>query len=129
MSWYNLDGTTVQASGLEDLLWHDVLRIPNWPTQQDASNHPYKLNAAQGAALIGENAGVAAANPSAALTPAGAVSSSAGGQSVGQAILPNLATWFTRIAEIALGIVLIAVGVAKLTGAVPIATKIAGAVA
>ena len=39
---------------------------------------------------------------------------------------PN--TWI-RIAEVVLGLVLIAVGVAKLTNAVPIATKVAGGAA
>ena len=34
-----------------------------------------------------------------------------------------------RVAEVGLGVILIAVGVAKLTNAVPIATKVAGAVA
>lgn len=37
-------------------------------------------------------------------------------------------TW-VRVAEVALGVILIAVGVAKITHVVPIATKIAGAVA
>ncbi len=44
-------------------------------------------------------------------------------------ILPNIATWVVRVAEIALGLVLIAVGVAKLTSIdIPYASKIAKAV-
>lgn len=47
-------------------------------------------------------------------------------------VIPNLGTWFVRVAQIALGVVLIAVGVARLTRAVPVATQVAktaGAVA
>lgn len=40
----------------------------------------------------------------------------------------NLGSWFLRIGEILLGLVLIGVGLAKITNAVPLATKIAGAV-
>lgn len=50
----------------------------------------------------------------------------------GLSILPNLSSWFVRVGEILLGLVLIAVGVAKMTNAVPVATKVArtaGAVA
>jgi hypothetical protein len=42
--------------------------------------------------------------------------------------LGQASTWI-RVAEVALGLILIAVGVAKITHVVPIATKIAGAVA
>lgn len=40
----------------------------------------------------------------------------------------NLGAWLLRIGEIVLGVVLMGVGVAKLTNAIPIATKIATAV-
>jgi hypothetical protein len=51
MSWYNLGGKVQQQTGAVDLFWHDVLRIPNWPTQALAQQHPYTLNTAQAAGL------------------------------------------------------------------------------
>lgn len=47
-------------------------------------------------------------------------------------VFPNLGTWLIRAAQIFLGLVLVAVGVARLTNTVPVATQVAktaGAVA
>lgn len=126
MSWYNFSGTVAQITGAEDLYFHDALRIPNWPTQQAAQQHLYKLNAAQAANV--EGAGIAIAigsgtnsvNPVTGGKAAGSqiASTNAGAQQLQQDILGqfNLGGWFLRVGEVLLGLVLIGVGIARITG-------------
>lgn len=133
MSWYNLSGTVVQITGAEDLYFHDALRIPNYPTQQAASQHRYTLNAAQSAAVTGAGIQLGLAGGAASVSPVtGGVSggntsiaTGAGASQLGQDILGqfNLSSWFMRIAEILLGLALIGVGIARLTGADNVVSK------
>ena len=86
---------------------------------------PYTWAEAKG--LAAGLAATGANNPSGAgATPTPKSISGATSGITGWLSQPNL--WI-RVGEILLGLVLVAVGVAKITHAVPIATKIAGAVA
>ena len=89
-------------------------------------NAAVKENAQPG----GANADILNPATAAAAAATGAVNSVPGLQQVGSffGALAEGSTW-TRVAEGILGIILIAVGLARLTHAVPIVTKIAGAVA
>ncbi|MGH2866771.1 MAG: hypothetical protein ACRDNK_04265 [Solirubrobacteraceae bacterium] len=100
-------------------------------TQQQALNfHPISGAPAFGAMLGAGLAGVViggTGNPGASNLVAPAANAGAAAAS-GISGLFQGAIWL-RVAEVALGIILLAVGIAKLTNAVPIATKVAGVVA
>ena len=90
---------------------------------------PYTWAEAKG--LAAGLAATGATNPSGAgATPTPTSISGAAGTSGLTAFLARLSqasTWL-RVAEVLLGVVLLAVGIARITNAVPIATQIAGAV-
>lgn len=92
----------------------------DWATAQDVAKNHSGILAASPAASAGTNTGAI-----------GQVQQAVGGSAGIADFLSRLTqknTW-VRVAEVAIGIILIAVGVARMTHAVPIATKIAGAVA
>jgi hypothetical protein len=116
MPWFNIGGASaVQATGIAETPY-TVSGIPGYATQAQAQAHP--LNTEQAARL-------AAVDPAAVATGAGkAVASKI--TSVDQFVqaLGSASLWI-RVAETALGILLIIAGVAKLTDAIPAATTIA----
>lgn len=92
----------------------------DWATAQTVAAQHSGILAAAGGAVAGTNTGVIGQAQQAVGGTAGIT------DFLGR--LTQAATWL-RVAEVALGLVLIAVGLARITHAVPIATKIAGAVA
>lgn len=121
MSFYNLNGNVVEIKGPEDLYFHDVLRIPNWPTQKAADQHRYNLNAAQNTAVLafgiqaGAALGATSVNPNTggayASTQDSATGSAASGLKKNFSLAwPGAAHFMLRLAEGIAGIVLLAIG-------------------
>jgi hypothetical protein len=133
MTWFynSRSGELTSASGLAaapyaalahaGIGWHQ-LKIPATATEAQAA-----------AEAVKEVPGGAAPTTSIAGGAAQAVTSVASGaatSAVNDALKPLFqASIWLRVAEVALGVVLIAIGLAKITHAVPAATRIAGALA
>lgn len=132
MPWFNTGGSsTVQESGLGETPYV-ASGIPGYSTQAQAAAHP--LNSTQ--ALRLEALGLLAdAQPGGdtsgtAISGATAVANTSGLSSVADLIAAlGTASLWIRVAETALGILLIIAGVAKLTDAIPPVTQIARALA
>lgn len=143
MSWYNLSGTVVEIKGLQDTYFHDVLRIPNWPTQAAARAHHYSLNAAQDSAVIAAGIQVDTAGGGAAASPVTggpgatdqAAATGAASSNLAHDLAPSFsligrgfAGWFKRALQLTFGAVLIIIGIAKLTGTMNRIETVAGKV-
>ena len=132
MSFYNLNGTVVEIKGAEDLYFHDVLRIPNWPTEQAARQHLYHLNATQDAAVIAAGITLGAASGATAVGPTTGGSQAVNtdlavgkaGQNLAHDANPfnfalgatGIAAWFARGLKVVFGGILIVAGIIKMTG-------------
>lgn len=123
MSWYNIQGNVEEITFQTDLYYHDVLRIPNWPTKQAATQHPYKLNTQQAIAIFGGDSinaiGTGGTSANSVTGGKAAAQKTQETTAAGADILGgfNLSGWFLRIGEVLLGVVLIGVGIARITGA------------
>lgn len=126
MTWYvvNFNGVKYGPENLtgsaEKVL--TGLGIHGFATEAQAVAHPQTMNYVQAAlggeqALTGINVTPGVVTPGSIATGAGDVASVVSG--------PDWQTIFLRVGEGLLGLLLIAVGVAKLTNAVPAATAIA----
>lgn len=131
MAWYTFPGWgTYELNGLA-AFEINATGAHGYPTEAQAQAHP-------NASVSGAQAIILSGFKAASTSPVGAGStgvlqtpSSTGGLGgalhdfLGGVSVPSL---FLRVGEVLLGLVLLAVGVAKLTNAIPVATRVARAV-
>lgn len=132
--YYNTEsGQLTQGNNLENLAnnlfgglgWHELNISGTATAAQAAAEARKEFPAGKAPTTQGIAAGVGQAAQQGVASAAGAI----GGAIASSFSLSANTSFLARLAEGVLGVILIAIGLARVTRAIPIATKIAGAVA